>query len=246
MTAPFDPRPPTEHQFLLDGRPVPFTEGQTILQAARTAGLYIPSLCWDPRFAPHGSCKLCVVKAAGRHVSACATQAREGWEVESSTPEINDMRRGLLQMLFVSGEHFCPGCEKSGHCKLQALGYEFEMLGPRFPHFHPQRPVDASHPELMLDLTRCVLCELCVRASREVDHTDVFGVEGRGIHKRLVVNAPSGQLADTPIAATDLAARICPVGAILPKGRGFAVPIGERPYDRATIRAPIPGEEDTP
>ena len=84
-------------QFLLDGQPVPFEDGQTILEAARIAGHYIPSLCWHKDFAPHGSCKLCIVKAAGRHVSACATPAKEGWEVESNSPEMNGERRGLLR-----------------------------------------------------------------------------------------------------------------------------------------------------
>ena len=224
-------------QFLLDGQPVPFDDGQTILEAARQAGHYIPSLCWHKDFPPHGSCKLCVVKAAGRHVSACATPAREGWEVESNTPEINGERRGLLQMLFVEGNHFCPSCEKSGNCELQALAYEYEVLTPRFRHFFPDRPVDASHPDVLLDFNRCIFCELCVRASREIDGKSVFALTGRGIDKHLVVNAESGRLGDTDFAATDAAARICPVGVILPKGKGFAVPIGERVFDVATIRS---------
>ena len=116
-------------QFLLDGLPVPFEDGQTVLEAARAAGHYIPSLCWHQDFPPHGSCKLCVVKAAGRHVSACATPAKEGWEVESNTPEINGERRGLLQMLLVEGNHFCPSCEKSGNCVHPAL----PALLPRAP-----------------------------------------------------------------------------------------------------------------
>ena len=222
--------------FLLDGRPVPFEDGQSILQAARAAGQFIPSLCWHKDFPAHGSCKLCIVKAAGRHVSACATPAREGWEVESNTPEMNNERRALLQMLFVEGNHFCPSCEKSGHCQLQALAYEYEMLTPRFRHFYPERPVDASHPDMLLDFNRCIFCELCVRASRDVDGKSVFALTGRGIAKHLTVNAESGRLADTDFAVTDLAARICPVGVILPKGRGFAVPIGARPYDTGTIR----------
>lgn len=82
--------------FLFDGQPVPVTDGQTILQAARAAGHYIPHLCWHPDFPPHGSCKLCIVKVAGRHVSSCAMLAKEGMEVESNTPEINGKRRALL------------------------------------------------------------------------------------------------------------------------------------------------------
>ncbi|ANQ84581.1 2Fe-2S iron-sulfur cluster-binding protein [Azoarcus olearius] len=224
-----------KRQFLFDGRPVPFDEGQTILQAARAAGHYIPHLCWHPDFPPHGSCKLCTVKVGGRHVSSCAFPAREGMEVESDTPEINAERRALLQMLFVEGNHFCPGCEKSGNCQLQALAYDLEMTTPRFPHFYPDRPVDASHPDVLLDFNRCIFCELCVRASREVDGKNVFALGGRGLGKHLVVNAETGRLADTTLAADDLAANICPVGVILKKRVGFAVPIGERTYDAEPI-----------
>ena len=234
-------------EFLLDGVAVPFDEGQMILEAARTAGRYIPHLCWHPDFPPHGSCKLCVVKVAGRHVSACATPARAGAEVESDTPEINAERRMLLQMLFVEGNHFCPACEKSGNCQLQAMAYDLEMTTPRFRHFYPDRPVDASHPDVLLDFNRCIYCELCVRASRDQDGKSVFALTGRGIHKHLAVNAESGRLADTDFSADDKAAHICPVGVILKKRVGFAVPIGERLYDRVPLHVaamPTP-EEDT-
>ena len=234
-------------EFLLDGVAVPFDEGQMILEAARTAGRYIPHLCWHPDFPPHGSCKLCVVKVAGRHVSACATPARAGAEVESDTPEINAERRMLLQMLFVEGNHFCPACEKSGNCQLQAMAYDLEMTTPRFRHFYPDWPVDASHPDVLLDFNRCIYCELCVRASRDQDGKSVFALTGRGIHKHLAVNAESGRLADTDFSADDKAAHICPVGVILKKRVGFAVPIGERLYDRVPLHVaamPTP-EEDT-
>jgi [NiFe] hydrogenase diaphorase moiety small subunit len=222
-------------QFLFDGRPVPFEDGQTILQAARAAGHYIPHLCWHPDFPAHGSCKLCIVKVAGRHVSSCAMPAKEGMEVESDTPEINAERRALLQMLFVEGNHFCPSCEKSGNCQLQALAYELEMTSARFNHFFPDRPVDASHPDVLLDFNRCIFCELCVRASRDIDGKSVFALTERGIHKHLAVNAESGRLADTDFSVTDRAADICPVGVILKKRVGFAKPIGSRKYDVTPI-----------
>lgn len=222
-------------RFLFDGQSVAFEDGQTILQAARAAGHYIPHLCWHPDFPAHGSCKLCIVKVGGRHVSSCALPARDGMEVESNTPEINGERRALLQMLFVEGNHFCPSCEKSGNCQLQALAYELEMNSARFAHFYPDRPVDASHPDVMLDFNRCIFCELCVRASRDVDRKAVFALTGRGIRKHLVVNAESGRLADTDFSAADLAANICPVGVILRKRVGFAAPIGQRKYDVSPI-----------
>ncbi len=76
-------------------------------------------------------------------------------------------RKTLLQMLFVEGNHFCPSCEKSGNCLLQATAYEMGMEGPHFEEFYPDRAVDASHPDLLLDFNRCILCGLCVRASHD-------------------------------------------------------------------------------
>jgi [NiFe] hydrogenase diaphorase moiety small subunit len=215
----------------IDGRQVPFRDGDTIMEAATRAGVYIPHLCHNPEFTPHGSCKLCTVQVNGRMCSACTFPAADGQQVLNETKELNDARRSITQMLFVEGNHFCPSCEKSGNCQLQAVGYRLNMMGPRFPLFYPSREVDASHPDILLDRDRCILCELCVRASRDVDGKNVFAIAGRGIHSHLIVNAPSGQLVDTDMAATDKAADVCPVGAILVKRRGFETPIGERTYD---------------
>jgi [NiFe] hydrogenase diaphorase moiety small subunit len=221
--------------FLLDGEDVPFEPGDSLLQAATRAGRYIPHLCWHADFAAHGSCRICTVKIDGRAGAACTVKAAAGQEVESHTEELNAQRKTLLQMLFVEGNHFCPSCEKSGGCLLQATAYAMGMEGPHFEEFYPDRPVDASHPDLLLDFNRCILCELCVRASHEVDHKDVFAIGGHGIQTRLLINSASGRLADTSLALDDRAANVCPVGAILPKRRGFAVPIGQRPFDARPV-----------
>ncbi len=220
--------------FTLDGEDLPFEPGDTLLQAARRAGRYIPHLCWHPDFAAHGSCRICVVKAGGRMGAACSVRAAPGLQVESDTAELNAQRKTLLQMLFIEGNHFCPSCEKSGNCLLQATAYQMGMEGPHFEEFYPARPVDASHDDILLDLNRCILCELCVRASREVDGKNVFAIAGHGIHAHLVVNSESGKLADTDMALADRAASICPVGVILPKRQGFVIAIGQRRYDEGT------------
>jgi [NiFe] hydrogenase diaphorase moiety small subunit len=219
----------------LDGKPIPFSPGQTIMDAALAAGEYIPHLCHNPDFAPHGSCRVCVVGVNGRHVSACTAPASEGMEVDNSSEEIQRIRRAILQMLFVEGNHVCPACEKSGACQLQAVAYYTGMLAPHFTHFFPNRPVDASHPDFIIDFNRCILCELCVRASRDVDGKRVFAISGRGLGSRLVIDSPTGKLRDSSFAASDKAAHVCPVGAILPKHKGYEVPIGERLYDREPI-----------
>jgi [NiFe] hydrogenase diaphorase moiety small subunit len=223
--------------FILDGKDIPFEGGQTILQAASKAGVFIPHLCYHPEFKPHGSCKLCTVKVNGRHTASCTMRAMPGMVVENDTEELNGERRALTQMLFVEGNHFCPSCEKSGNCQLQATAYHLGMMGPHYDHFFPNRPVDASHPEFLLDFNRCILCSLCVRASRDVDGKNVFALSGRGIRTHLIVNAKSGRLADTDFALADKAAEVCPVGVILRKRQGFAVPIGERRFDKLPIEA---------
>lgn len=222
---------PGERTFLLDGAEIAFEPGQTIIQAALAAGKYIPHLCFHPEFRPHGSCRLCLVTIDGRFGPSCTTHAEQGMSVLSETPEIRDKRRTLVQMLLVEGNHFCPSCEKSGDCLLQALGYDLGVMSPHFPQIFPVRPVDASHPDILLDFNRCILCELCVRASAEVDKKNVFALSGRGITKHLIVNSESGRLGDTTFSATDKAAQVCPVGVILVKRRGFSVPIGQRRFD---------------
>jgi len=222
-------------RFRVDGREIPFQEGDTIMDAARRAGVYIPHLCHNPEFSPHGSCRVCLVGVGGRWVSACTQPAAQGIEVDNGSEGLTAQRRALVQMLFVEGNHVCPGCEKSGACQLQAVAYYLEMLAPHYTHFFPRRSVDASHPDTVIDYNRCILCELCVRASRDVDRKSVFSIAGRGIHSHLVVNSPTGRLGDSAFSAGDKAAHVCPVGAILPKHRGFEHPIGQRLYDREPI-----------
>lgn len=225
----------TGKTFRLDGKAIPFEDGDTIMDAALRAGEYIPHLCHNPEFTPHGSCRVCIVGVNGRQVSACTQPAMEDSDVDNASDEIAGKRRALLQMLFVEGNHVCPSCEKSGACQLQAVAYYTGMLSPHFTHFFPQRPVDASHPDTVIDFNRCILCELCVRASRDFDHKDVFSIHGRGIGSHLAINSSSGKLGDSTFLETDKAAHVCPVGAILPKHQGYEKPIGERLYDLKPI-----------
>jgi [NiFe] hydrogenase diaphorase moiety small subunit len=224
-----------ENTFKLDGMAINFSDGDTIMDAAQRAGAYIPHLCHNPEFTPHGSCRVCIVDVNGRQVSACTQPAATGLEVDSNSETIIETRRHLLQMLFVEGNHVCPGCEKSGACQLQAVAYYTGMLAPHYTHFFPQRAVDASHPDTAIDFNRCILCELCVRASHDIDNKDVFSISGRGMGSHLTINSSSGKLGDSTFAATDKAAQVCPVGAILPKHRGYEQPIGDRLYDRLPI-----------
>ncbi len=222
----------------VDGVEIQGEQGQTILQAAALAGIYIPHLCATKDLSPWGSCRVCTVMANGRPQAACTMPIAEGMVVENETAELKDLRASLVEMLFVEGNHFCMFCEKSGNCELQATAYRMGILSPRHPYMFPTRPVDASHPDVMLDFNRCIQCARCIRASQEVDGKHVFQFIGRGAHKRVGLNAKGGAGA-TNLSVTDKAAEICPVGCIVKKRVGYAVPVGQRLFDSKPIGTEI-------
>lgn len=224
--------------FTIDGKEIQARHGQTIIEAADDAGVYIPRLCHKPGLVPFGSCRVCTVLINGRPASACTQPVAEGIVVENDTPTLTGYRRSLIEMLFVEGNHFCMFCEKSGNCELQAMAYRLGITAPTLPYQWPHREVDASHPDIMIDHNRCILCARCVRASRDLDGKHVFGFVGRGPDKKIAVNADA-RLADTNADVTDQALDVCPVGALLRKRVGYAVPIGQRLYDHEPIGTDI-------
>jgi [NiFe] hydrogenase diaphorase moiety small subunit len=227
--------------FAIDGVTVEGAPGQTILEAADQAGIYIPRLCKMKGMMPFGSCRVCTVLVNGRPQSACTQPIASNMIVENNIDKLTSFRRSIIEMLFVEGNHFCMFCEKSGNCELQAMAYRLGITAPRYPYMFPKREVDASHPDVMLDRNRCILCGRCVLTSKTVDGKNVFQFIGRGANKRLAVNAEV-KLADTDLKVADKAAEVCPVGCIIKKRVGYAVPIGERKYDHQPIGSEIEGD----
>ncbi len=226
----------TGFSFTIDGVEVTAYAGQTIMEAADEAGVYIPRLCDHQGLRHQGSCRVCTVKAGGRSVAACTQPAAPGQAVENETKHLNKMRRDLVEMLFHEGNHLCPICEASGNCELQAMAYRLDMTETtRFPYLEPCRALDASHPGIALDTNRCISCGRCIRASQDVDGKGIFGYVGRGIHRRVAVNGEN--LADTDAEVSDhaISREVCPVGCIIRKRVGFVTPIGEREFDNGLI-----------
>lgn len=222
----------------IDGHRIEATEGQTILEAADQGGVYIPRLCWMKGLSPFGACRVCLVRANGRPQPACTQPAADGMVVENDTAELREIRRNLIDMLFVEGNHFCMFCEKSGACELQALAYRFGITAPRYPFLYPRKEVDATHRDVLLDRNRCILCARCVRASHEVDGKGAFGFHGRSLQKRLIASSSRG-LRGSNLTLQDAAVHACPTGSLLVKRTGFAIPVGLRPYDRQRIGADV-------
>jgi len=226
-------------KFIIDGKECTAESGQTIVEAAKANGIYIPVLCHFDGLKPAGTCRICTVKVGGRFMAACTTPVADGMRIDNMTPEIEDMRKQIIEMLFVEGNHMCPTCEKSGNCELQALAYRYKMMVPRFPYLWQQRTVMPDSPRLYLDRNRCVQCLRCVRDILTEDGKHVFAVTKRG-GKTIITM-------DTELAATlsdEMAMKAmeqCPVGCIVRKEVGYRVPIGQRKFDKKPIGSELEG-----
>lgn len=221
----------------INGQTVQCEDQHTLMNACESAGAYVPHLCHHAGLTPHGSCRLCIVNVNGKIRAACTTPVSEGATVITETPELNQMRLRLTQLLFTEGNHFCPSCELSGNCQLQATAYHLGMLENHYAHSFPHRQLDASHDALIIDRDRCINCALCVRASQQLDHKQVFQLVGRGPTTTIASVSDSGLLADTALEKHDSACHICPTGALLLREKPYSHPIGTRLYDNADIAA---------
>jgi [NiFe] hydrogenase diaphorase moiety small subunit len=221
----------------IDGKTIMARKGSTIVEAARENGIYIPTLCHFVGAEPKASCRICTVKINNRLMTSCTTPVTEGMEIESNTSEISDLRKSIIELLFVSGNHFCPACEKSGNCELQALAYRFKMLVPRFPFSFPRKPVDASSPKIIKEQNRCIACKRCIKTIRDEEGRHYFAYKNRGQHLEVVLDPVLGATISDELAKK--AMENCPVGSIIFKEKGFEQPIGTRKYDLQPIGSEI-------
>jgi [NiFe] hydrogenase diaphorase moiety small subunit len=227
----------SEIRFTIDNKECVAEKGQTIVEAARAQGVYIPTLCDFPGLKSAGTCRMCTVKVNGKNMAACTTPVEEGMMIENKVPELEDMRKAILEMLFVEGNHLCPTCEKSGNCELQALGYRYTLMVPRFPYLWPVREVNAAMPKIMIDTNRCIQCLRCVRAITTADGKHIFGFVKRG--GRNMISADPELVAQMSDEQALKAMDVCPVGSILKREIGFSMPIGKRKYDHKPIGSDI-------
>ena len=224
-------------KFEIDGKEYMAEEGTSLLAAAKGNGVYIPSLCHFEGVKPKGSCRVCTCRVNGNLMSTCTTRVFDGVKVENKTEELEEMRKGIVELMFTEGNHFCPSCEKSGFCELQALAYRYRVTSPRFPYLFPTKPVESKNPKLLKDQNRCILCKRCIRAIKDENDKSLFAFRNRG--HQVVISIDTELAADISDELAQKAMDVCPVGAILKKRKGFAVPIGQRTYDKVEIGSEI-------
>jgi formate dehydrogenase major subunit len=207
----------------IDGKIIEAQEGTTVLKAAEEAGLYIPTLCNHPQLTPYGGCRLCMVDVEGARTlqPSCTLPATDGMVVNTSTDKVLNARKFVLTMIFSERNHFCMYCPVSdGDCELQNRAYDEEMthwdLQPNWQPFE----VDASHPFIILDNNRCILCRRCTRACGELVGNFTLGFEERGADSLLVAdyNVPLGE---STCISCGTCVQICPTGALIDRQSAY-------------------------
>ncbi len=215
----------------MDAKMFQVEEGRNLVDVAKENGIFIPSLCYfkniDP---PLGTCRTCTCKIDGKYGPACTEKVREGLKVEINTPELNDTRKALVEMMFAEGNHFCPVCEKSGHCDLQHMGYELGISSSRFPHIFKDRPIDFSPKRMIMEPNRCIKCKRCVEEVFTNDNKRVFHYVNRGNDTMVAIDyKQEALLTDEQL---ENAMGLCPTGAIIVRGKSVALPFGNRRFDQ--------------
>jgi len=205
-------------QFFIDGREIAVNEGKTVLEAALENGIYIPHLCHHPDLRPAGICRVCVVEADGALVPSCSAPIAQGMMVRTSGDLVDGVRRLSVELLAVNHHDDCLTCGKNNFCKLQEVARYVGVDTQRLQRFRAQelRRVDNSHPFMIRDYNKCIMCGICVRTCDEVTCVEAIDYAFRGYAGRI------STLGDGPLQESDCTSCgecmvRCPVGALLPQ-----------------------------
>ncbi|HMD89862.1 MAG TPA: molybdopterin-dependent oxidoreductase [Anaerolineaceae bacterium] len=207
----------------IDGKSIQVPDGTTVLQAARMAEVYIPTLCDHPELTPYGGCRLCLVEVEGARTlqPSCTLPVNNNMIVHTDTEKVREARKFVLTLIFSERNHFCPFCQVSGgDCELQNAAYREGMTHWPLMTNWQNYVVDASHPNFVLDNNRCILCRRCVRACGELVGNFTLGFEERGASSFLVADLGT-PLGESTCVACGTCLQVCPTGALIDRASAY-------------------------
>ena len=195
--------------------PVEVKEGSTILEAAKAAGINIPTLCYLKEINEIGACRVCVceVKGARSLVAACVYPVNEGMEVFTNTEKVRKSRKTTLELLLSDHKKECLSCVRSTNCELQKLSNEYGCDENRFQGTRSEYEEDNSTSYLVRDNEKCILCRRCVAVCKKVQEVAVIAPSRRGFNTHIAC-AFESDLNDAPCVACGQCVAVCPTGAL--------------------------------
>ena len=210
-------------QITIDDKKIEVPEGTTVLRAAQSAGIDIPTLCDHPALTPYGGCRLCLVEVEGARTlqPSCTMPVNANMVVHTATDKVKAARTFVLTMIFSERNHLCPFCVVSGgDCELQNSAYHEGMTHwPLSPNWQPFE-VDASHPYILVDNNRCILCRRCVRACGELVGNFTLGFEERGARSYLAADF-GNPLGESSCISCGMCAQVCPTGTLIDRWSAY-------------------------
>ncbi|MCD6112061.1 MAG: (2Fe-2S)-binding protein [Bacteroidales bacterium] len=202
----------------LNGKIIEAKQGQTIFQAARDNGIYIPTLCYHEKTGPAGKCRACVVEVEGMRglQTSCSVLAKDGMVVTSNSENVLDAQRLVVDLLLSTGRHNCLSCEKNGNCDLQKAAYYLGIEVGSFQYADMKPDIDDSSEFIQIDRSKCISCGRCIAACNNVVVNNVLNFGYRGHETQIVfdTNLPMG---GSSCVQCGECSQLCPVGAIIDK-----------------------------
>lgn len=201
-------------QLTINGKRAEAPEGATIMEAAKSAGIKIPSLCQYKDIHKYGSCRICVVEVEGMKnlQASCITKVREGMVVRTNSPKVRSARKVLYELLLSDHPKDCLNCGRNQNCELQALGYELGVSESRLEGERSRESVDIS-PSITRDTGKCILCRRCVTVCNEIQHVGAIQAQNRGF-ETVISPAMGLPLNSTACAMCGQCTVVCPTGAL--------------------------------
>lgn len=202
----------------IDGMKVNIEKGKSVLDAAKKANIDIPTLCFLKEISANGDCRMCLVEIEGRRgfVPSCITVAEEGMIVKTNTPEINETRKIMLDLILSSHNRDCLTCIRNGNCELQALAQKFGVTDIEYEGEKVEEHIDDLSPSIVRDTSKCILCKRCIAACKNIQNIGAIDIAGRGFKSRIT---PTGDESLNNVNCTFCGQCIvaCPVGALREK-----------------------------
>ncbi len=197
----------------INGKEIKLEKATTVLEAARSAGIQIPTLCYHEQLEKYGGCRLCLVEVEKmpRLQTSCTLMVTDGMVVKTETEQIADVRRGILEFLLINHPLDCPYCDKAGECTLQDLVEKYGPAKGRFKEKKRKVPESLGDPVIVRNMERCVMCTRCVRMCEGLQGASAIAVINRGGHSH--IEPFSGSRFECEYCGNCVS--VCPVGAIM-------------------------------